>query len=126
MKGRLHSVFGWHVTVGRDPNPRFLRNFPMQANGAEMLRLACCLVTETGIRVCAPLHDALLIEAELMDLEDAVAETQRLMAESSAIVLDGFTLRSEVRLARYPERLGDKRGHQIWKMIEQSIGEEQA
>jgi hypothetical protein len=27
-------------------NGRSLRNFPMQANGAEMLRLACCLGTE--------------------------------------------------------------------------------
>ena len=33
----------------------------MQANGAEMLRLACCLATERGIEVCAPVHDAVLI-----------------------------------------------------------------
>ena len=26
----------------------------MQANGAEILRLACCYMTEAGIRVCAP------------------------------------------------------------------------
>ena len=35
----------------------------MQANGAEMLRLACCFATERGVRVCAPVHDAILIEA---------------------------------------------------------------
>ena len=57
----LHTVFGWHVHVGEDANPRSLRNFPMQANGAEMLRLACCLATERGIAVCAPVHDAILI-----------------------------------------------------------------
>jgi hypothetical protein len=34
-----------------------------------MLRLACCLATEHGIKVCAPVHDALLIEASLNDLE---------------------------------------------------------
>lgn len=45
LTGRLQTVFGWHVSVGPDANPRFLRNFPVQANGAEMLRLACCLVT---------------------------------------------------------------------------------
>ena len=58
LTGSLHTVFGWHVQVGEDPNPRSLRNFPMQANGAEMLRLACCLATERGIEVCAPVHDA--------------------------------------------------------------------
>ena len=37
------------------------KNFPMQANGAEMLRLACCLATERGIEVCAPVHDAAVL-----------------------------------------------------------------
>ena len=41
LTGSLHTVFGWHLHVGEKPNPRSLRNFPMQANGAEMLRLAC-------------------------------------------------------------------------------------
>ncbi|MGD9671450.1 MAG: DNA polymerase [Hyphomicrobiaceae bacterium] len=123
LHGRLHSVFGWQVAVGADANPRFLRNFPMQANGAEMLRLACCLTTEAGIRVCATLHDALLIEANLEDLEKAIADTQRLMAEASAIVLDGFELRSEVRCVRYPGRLGDERGRVIWSTIEKLMAE---
>jgi hypothetical protein len=45
----------------------------MQANGAEMLRLACCLATERGIEVCAPVHDAILICAPLDRLDDDVA-----------------------------------------------------
>ncbi len=121
LTGHLQSVFGWQITVEADANPRFLRNFPMQANGAEMLRLACCLVTEAGIRICAPLHDALLIEASLSELDAAVAQTQRLMAEASSIVLDGFELRSNVRTARYPERLGDDRGRTIWPVVESLI-----
>jgi hypothetical protein len=35
----------------------------MQANGAGMMRLACCEATEKGIGVCRPGHDALVIEA---------------------------------------------------------------
>jgi hypothetical protein len=61
------TVFGWPVRVGDRSNPRFLRNFPMQANGAEMLRVACCLGTERrGIEICAPIHDAVLICAPLV------------------------------------------------------------
>ncbi|NJN05261.1 MAG: hypothetical protein HC814_01020 [Rhodobacteraceae bacterium] len=45
----LWTCFGWRVRVGAGANPRSLRNFPMQANGAEMLRLACCTATERGI-----------------------------------------------------------------------------
>ncbi len=126
LRGRLQSVFGWQVAVGADVNPRFLRNFPMQANGAEMLRLACCLVTEAGIKICAPLHDALLIEAPLSELDAAVAETQRLMAEASSVVLDGFELRSEARDVRHPDRLGDDRGRAIWSIVARLIEEDRA
>ena len=63
--------------VGETPTRASLRNFPMQANGAEMLRLACCLATERGIEVCAPVHDAVLICAPLDRLEDDVAAHAR-------------------------------------------------
>ena len=74
------------------PNPRSLRNFPMQANGAEMLRLACCLATERGIEVCAPVHDAVLICAPLDRLDADIAGMRAAMAEASRIVLGGFEL----------------------------------
>jgi DNA polymerase I len=61
LHGHLDTVFGWRLHVGADTNPRSLSNFPMQANGAEMLRLASCLTIERGVAVCAPVHDALLI-----------------------------------------------------------------
>ncbi len=64
LHGRLQSVFGWQVLTPPPVNSRFLRNFPMQANGAEMMRLAACLITEADILVCATLHDAFLIEAQ--------------------------------------------------------------
>jgi hypothetical protein len=38
-------------------------NWPMQANGAEMMRIAAMAATEAGIEVCAPVHDAFLIAA---------------------------------------------------------------
>ena len=34
LTGKLRTVFGWTVRVGANVNPRSLRNFPMQANGA--------------------------------------------------------------------------------------------
>src|SRR5262249_16778268 len=83
LTGALHTVFGWHIHVGENPNPRMLRNFPMQANGAEMLRLACCLATERGIEVCAPVHDAVLICAPLDRLEEDIAGMRAAMAQVS-------------------------------------------
>ena len=128
-KGALHTVFGWTVHVGADlpkkpdrnhvasANPRSLRNFPMQANGAEMLRLACCLATERGIEVCAPVHDAVLICAPLDRLDADVAGMRAAMAEASRIVLNGFELGTDVAIVRYPDRYSDKRGVKMWNEV---------
>jgi hypothetical protein len=117
LHGRLQAVFGWTVHVGPDANARSLRNFPLQANGAEMLRVACCLATERGIQVCAPVHDALLIESPIEEIETAVAKSQRAMREASQIVLDGFPLRTEAKVVRHPDRYMDKRGKAMWEAV---------
>jgi hypothetical protein len=117
LLGWLRTVFGWPVRVGAEANPRSLRNFPCQANGAEMLRLACCLATERGISIVAPVHDAVMIESPEWEIDDAVAETKRAMADASAVVLDGFELRSDDKIVRWPDRYMDKRGREFWGRV---------
>jgi DNA polymerase I len=117
LRGSLHTVFGWRVQVPADSNARSLRNFPMQANGAEMLRLACCLATERGIEVCAPVHDAVLIGAPLELLDGAVAAMQEAMREASRLVLDGFELGTDAALVRHPDRFMDERGAVMWRRV---------
>ena len=123
LGGRLWAGFGWQIHTRDQLNDRSLRNFPMQANGAEMLRIACILLTEEGIRVCAPIHDALLIEAPLDELDQAIATTKSLMLEASRIVLDGFELGSDVKVVRYPDRYMDKRGVVMWDKVMSLIEE---
>jgi hypothetical protein len=94
-----------------------LRNFPMQANGAEMLRLACCFTTEAGIKVCAPIHDALLIEAPTEGIEEAVTVTRSLMAEAARAVLGGLEVGTDVSLVHWPGRYSDPRGELMWTRI---------
>ena len=125
LTGSLHTAFGWQMRVSAFTNERSLRNFPMQANGAEMLRLACCLATEQGIEVCAPVHDAVLICAPLDRLEAEVARMQQAMAEASRIVLNGFELGTDVHIVRYPDRYMDERGAVMWDRIMDLIDRQQ-
>ena len=117
LTGSLHTVFGWHIHVDKNPNPRSLRNFLMQSNGAEMLRLACCLATERGVEICAPIHDALLIYAALDRLEDDIASTRAIMAKASRIVLNGFELGTDAHIVKYPDRYMDNRGVAMWAQV---------
>jgi DNA polymerase I len=117
LHGKLWTVFGWNINVGTNVNPRFLRNFLMQANGSEMLRLVCCMATESGIRVCAPVHDAILIEATLEHLDGVIKHVRSIMAEASSIVLDGFMLNTDVETIKFPDRYRDERGEQMWRAV---------
>ena len=82
-----------------------------------MLRLACIFATDRGIQVCATVHDAVLIEAPLDDLDDQVKAMQEAMVEASRVVLDGFELRTDATVIRYPDRYVDERGGDMWETV---------
>ena len=76
----------------------------MQANGAEMLRLGSVFGIEAGIKIGAPVHDALLIEAPADEIDERVTAMQALMEKASAAVLGAFRLRSDVKTVHFPDR----------------------
>jgi hypothetical protein len=117
LTGRLSTVFGWPIHVTDNARPTALRNYSMQANGAEMLRLSCCLATEQGVTVCAPVHDALLVEGDITKFDDVIATTRAAMAEASRDVLDGLEIGTDVSVVRYPDRYMDPRGQTMWERV---------
>lgn len=124
LLGSIQTVFGWPIRVGPSPdpsrpgaNPRSLANFPCQANGAEMLRLAACLLVERGIGLCAPVHDAVLVEGPAREIEEVVAQTRAAMAEASRAVLAGFEIGTDAKIVRWPDRYVDEAGAAFWDTV---------
>lgn len=120
LTGSMSTVFGWTLRT-EGARPTALRNYPMQANGAEMLRLACCLATEQGVEVCAPVHDALLIEADADGIGEAVASTRAAMGEASKIILNGIEVGTDVEVVRWPDRYSDERGRVMWARVSELL-----
>jgi DNA polymerase I-like protein with 3'-5' exonuclease and polymerase domains len=116
-EGVIRTAFGWPLHIGMEANPRALLNYPMQANGAEMMRLACCLAIERSVEVCAPVHDAVLICAPLDRLAADIVDMRAAMAEASRVVLDGFELGTDVEIIRWPDRYADLRGAVMWATV---------
>jgi hypothetical protein len=117
---KIQTTFGWtwQAGYGTDVNPRSLLNWPMQANGAEMMRLACCELTEQGIMVCCPVHDAILIEASIEEIDHAVQLTQGAMERASELVLGkGKKTRTDAQIVRFPDRYADKGGIVMWQKV---------
>jgi DNA polymerase I len=121
--GNMRTALGWTCCTGiTELSERSIRNWPVQSTGAEILRIACILATRHGIRLLAPVHDAVLIEAPIDRIEKDVALTQEIMRRASRIVLnaraDGtHELRTDAKIIRHPAHYTDKRGQEIWEWV---------
>lgn len=122
LTGRIKTVYGWSLRTSSQ-SQRTLQNFPMQATGAEILRIACMLCEEAGISVCAPVHDALLIESPEVTIEEEVNRTIRIMGDASYWALGGLRLRAEAKIIRGGEHFSDPRGEEMWKGVWEVIDE---
>jgi DNA polymerase I-like protein with 3'-5' exonuclease and polymerase domains len=119
--GKIETVFGWRLLTTPTTTLRTIQNFPMQANGAEILRVACCYLTEAGIRVAAPVHDAVLVECPIEDIDATTSEVQFILAKASRVVLGGFTLKTDITTTKYPAVLSDSDSSEIWATIQRVL-----
>jgi hypothetical protein len=125
---RMETVFGWPLQIVSSSKETTMQNFTMQANGAEMMRIAAIAATEAGIEVCAPVHDAFLIRAPLDRLDEDVAHMRELMARASEEVTEGLRVRTKAELVRSdqsPGRYVDERGIDMWKRVMRILEEEE-
>jgi DNA polymerase family A len=124
QSGKMWAALGWTCRTGIvEFNERSIRNWPVQSTGSEILRVACIMMTRRGIRLLAPVHDAVLIEAPIGRIEADVALAREIMRRASRVVLgcdaDGkpYEIRTDAKIVRYPDRFTDKRGLDIWTTV---------
>ena len=92
-------------------------------NGVEIFRLTCIALEEDGIRICALVHDAILIEAPLKEIEEHVARTTKVMQKASEWVLGhSRQCRVDAEIVRWPHRYLDERGAHMWLFIHYRLG----
>jgi DNA polymerase I len=127
----MRTAFWWTCHVGvLELNTRSIRNWPIQATGADMLRITCILAARHGIRVVAPVHDAVLIEAPIDRIEADVARMREIMRVASRIVLNATVdgtheLRTDATIIRYPNRYSDRRGAAMWDSVLELLAKHQ-
>jgi DNA polymerase I len=117
LKRRIESVFGWPLRITTSPNKRTLYNFPMQADGAEMLRLAAWQLCEAGIMPCMLIHDGILFEASD---RDEIEHAKEIMRVAGRDVCNGFEIGVDVdQMLVGGARYSDKRpmAKKMWATI---------
>lgn len=118
LNKRICTLFGWQMKVlqGTSKEDLTLGNFLMQSTGADILRIACYLLTEAGIKIIAPVHDALMIEVNLTTADQDILKAETIMQEASKIVL-GQALRTETLRIDYPNHYIDEKGKKTWGKV---------
>jgi DNA polymerase-1 len=122
MANEMSSLFGFRRQLQGKDRPTSLMNFPMQADGAEMMRLAAIAGTEAGIEVCAPIHDAFLISAPLEVLDEHVAKMRDLMTRASLVITGTVPVRTDAKTIRFPDRYVDQEGVDMWNLVVELAG----
>jgi hypothetical protein len=109
----ITCVLGWSLRMasGKSGEERTFLNFPMQANGAELMRLVIVHAGHLPLIGCA--HDSFIVEDTIERIEQTVAELREIIRQASRDLFGGFELRAdynpETDCVRYPDRFVDER-----------------
>jgi DNA polymerase I len=117
LNRKIETVYGWPLYISHSPNKRTLYNFPMQSNGAEMLRLAAQRLCEAGLIPNMLIHDGILLE---MRNKEEVAHAIEIMKGAGRDVCDGFEIGVDVdQMLEHGKRYEDKRpvAKKMWDTI---------
>jgi hypothetical protein len=90
-----------------------------------MLRLAAGFIVDDEVMLDATIHDAVLIEAGADEIDAAIETARCGMNKASQLVLQGFTLRTDVDVVRWPERYRDVRGAAFFDELMNRLEERQ-
>jgi DNA polymerase I len=129
----ITCTLGWSLTAtGKPGEERTFLNFPMQANGAELMRLVIIRAGAAGLSLIRCAHDSFLIEDTIDRIEQSVVEIQNIMRQASRDLLNGLELRADCKpwdIVCYPDRFVDKReredGMRHWNRLMTLIAEEE-
>jgi hypothetical protein len=118
-QGFIRVGGGWRLRVDQKVNELSLRNFPVQATGAEILRLATCFLGDGKIRVVALLHDALMLEVPLAEVNQQLAKAKQLIVYAGQQLLDGFELGVDAKIITDHFELEGEEDLKMWALLKE-------
>jgi DNA polymerase-1 len=122
LNSRMETVFGWRRQVEAGTSLRTLQNFPAQANGGEILRLASIGIADSGLELCGTIHDAVAVEAAQADAKAVAEAVEHQMKLAGGVVLDGFELKAKPLIIQPGERWREPAGVGNWNWVVRQLG----
>jgi hypothetical protein len=99
-----------------EPPDRTCRNFIIQGGAADILRVVTIRAFEAGIRICALVHDSIVIEAAIGDIDRVAEEAHKIMVQATIDII-GAPISVDCKITRYPDRVHDDDGEEDFNML---------
>jgi hypothetical protein len=80
------------------------------------LRFAVIGLVRNGIKVAAPVHDALLTVCGEEEVEQHVQAVQRTMRKAAKVAI-GWEIPVDSKVVHYPDRYADSRGTEMFQTV---------
>lgn len=96
-KGEIRSL-DWRMETTQKIKALTLRNWPIQATGADIMRRACFNLDKVRLPVLLTNHDSFLVQLEKDKFDHQLRQAKHALIDASAEVLDGFQLKVGVEM----------------------------
>ncbi|KKC97903.1 hypothetical protein KY46_21405 [Photobacterium halotolerans] len=97
IKKVAHSL-DWRHAVSDMDSPLSLRNWRIQATGADIMRRACTNLDDCNIPVLLTNHDSFLVRLEQHQLPNQLERATQALTDAAVAVLNGFPLKVKVEM----------------------------
>jgi len=116
-RGYIVTPCGWRSWVPPFHNDRTWMNWPMQATGADIMRLTITYLDRQNVRVLGPVHDGFLLSCRRNQLDDLRAAVDYACGTAVEQVLPGFPLRWDFTV-HGNGRFEDEDGLSLWNKLQ--------
>jgi DNA polymerase I-like protein with 3'-5' exonuclease and polymerase domains len=96
----LETPLGWRRKWHRCDGESAMRAFMVQGTTANVMQHAVVQLDRAGLELIGTVHDAIIAEAPVEDAEAAAKQISCAIRNASAVVLNGFELRSKATIVR--------------------------
>ncbi|MGF1877181.1 DNA polymerase [Photobacterium frigidiphilum] len=96
-KGEIRSL-DWRMGITQEIKTLTIRNWPIQATGADIMRRACFNLDKVKLPVLLTNHDSFLVQLEKDKFDHQLRQAKQALTDASAEVLDGSKLKVKVEL----------------------------
>jgi hypothetical protein len=106
-----------------------MMNYPLQAGGADYMRVVLIAATEAGLWVCCVVHDGFMIMARTEEIEAAVATMLMIMKAAGELLYGEAAIVKCDQIVHWPNcfdpGLNDEE-RELWGLIVQTVLELEA